>query len=169
MTDLFNEKINLLEKIAKKSKSQVEFFLKFNEGQALSLKKEGVDSSKTGQEIGLSVRVIDKEKVGFAYTSKLDEKTINDTIARALVIAKIKQTPFQKEFMTSKPKTTISVDKKLNDLDTENVKPMTHPIETLKNVFREDKVGKSLTNEEALKNAQYKQDGFFKAPRILKD
>jgi len=59
--------------------------------------------------------------------------------------------------------------KKLNDLDTTNVEPMTHPIEGLKNIFREDKTWNSLTNEEALSNAKYKRDGYFKAPRILKD
>ncbi len=57
---------------------------------------------------------------------------------------------------------------KLNDLDTENIQPMTHPIEGLQNVFREDIPKKSLSNEEALKNAEHKKDGFFKAPKILK-
>ncbi|MBY9018843.1 MAG: Asp-tRNA(Asn)/Glu-tRNA(Gln) amidotransferase subunit GatC [Candidatus Lokiarchaeota archaeon] len=58
--------------------------------------------------------------------------------------------------------------KKLNDIDTSNVEPMTHPIEGLKNVFREDVPRKSLSNEEALKNAKHTKDGHFKAPRILK-
>ena len=59
--------------------------------------------------------------------------------------------------------------KKLDDLDTSNIEPTTHPIEGLKNVFREDIPWKSLTNEEALQNAEHKKDGFFKAPRILKE
>jgi len=58
--------------------------------------------------------------------------------------------------------------KKLNDLDTTEVKPMTHPIEWLKNVFREDIPWKSLSNEEALKNAKHTKDGYFKASRVLK-
>ena len=58
---------------------------------------------------------------------------------------------------------------KLNDLDTENVEPMTHPIEGLKNVFREDVPWKSLSNEDALRNAEHKKEGYFKAPRILKE
>ena len=58
--------------------------------------------------------------------------------------------------------------KKLNDLDTTEVKPMTHPIEGLKNVFREDIPWKSLSNEEALKNAKHTKDGYFKASRVLK-
>ena len=58
--------------------------------------------------------------------------------------------------------------KKLNDLDTTDVKPMTHPIDGLKNVFREDIPWKSLSNEEALKNAKHTKDGYFKASRVLK-
>ena len=63
----------------------------------------------------------------------------------------------------------LSYFKKLDTLDTSNVKPMTHPIEGLKNVFREDIPWKSLTNEEALMNAKYTKDGFFKAGKVIKD
>jgi len=58
--------------------------------------------------------------------------------------------------------------KKLNDLDTSDVKPMTHPIEGLKNVFREDIPWESLSNEEALKNAKHTKDGYFKTSRVIK-
>ena len=58
--------------------------------------------------------------------------------------------------------------KMLNDLDTTEVKPMTHPIEGLKNVFREDIPWKSLSQEEALKNAQYTKDGYFKTSKVVK-
>ncbi|MFX1377741.1 MAG: Asp-tRNA(Asn)/Glu-tRNA(Gln) amidotransferase subunit GatC [Promethearchaeota archaeon] len=63
----------------------------------------------------------------------------------------------------------LSYFKKLEDLDTSKIKPTTHPIDGLKNVFREDKPWESLTNEEALRNAKHKKDGYFKAPRILKE
>ena len=59
--------------------------------------------------------------------------------------------------------------KKLDDLDTSNIEPTTHPIDGLKNVFREDEPWESLSNEEALKNAKHKKDGYIRAPRILKD
>jgi aspartyl-tRNA(Asn)/glutamyl-tRNA(Gln) amidotransferase subunit C len=57
----------------------------------------------------------------------------------------------------------------LNDLNTDDVEPTRHPIDDLNNVFREDIAGESLSNEEALKNAKYSKDGYFKAPRVLKD
>jgi len=59
--------------------------------------------------------------------------------------------------------------KKLNNLNTDDVEPMRHPIDNLNNVFREDIPWKSLSTEEALKNAKYTKDGYFKAPRVLKD
>ncbi len=58
--------------------------------------------------------------------------------------------------------------KKLDQLDTSDVEPTTHPIEGLKNVFRKDVPWESLSQEEALKNAEHEKDGYFKAPRIMK-
>jgi aspartyl-tRNA(Asn)/glutamyl-tRNA(Gln) amidotransferase subunit C len=58
--------------------------------------------------------------------------------------------------------------KKLNDIDTSDVKPMTHPIEGLKNVFREDIPWKSLSNKEALRNAKHTKDGYFKTSKVVK-
>jgi aspartyl-tRNA(Asn)/glutamyl-tRNA(Gln) amidotransferase subunit C len=54
----------------------------------------------------------------------------------------------------------------LKDVKTENVEPSFHPVE-LKNVLREDSPEKCLTQEEALKNAEQKEDGFFKGPRSV--
>lgn len=75
----------------------------------------------------------------------------------------------EKEKFSKQLNDIISYFKKLTDVDTTNVKPTTHAIDGLKNVFREDIPWKSLTNEEALKNAEHKKDGYFKAPRILKE
>ena len=58
--------------------------------------------------------------------------------------------------------------KKLEHLDTSNVKPITHPIEGLKNVFRQDIPWKSLSQEEALKNAKHTKDGYFKTSKVVK-
>ena len=63
----------------------------------------------------------------------------------------------------------LSYFKKIDSIDTSNVKPMTHPIDGLKNVFREDIPWKSLTNEEALMNAKHTKDGYFKAGKVIKD
>ena len=56
----------------------------------------------------------------------------------------------------------------LDEVDTEGVEPTYHVL-ALSNVFREDEVNTkcSLDQEEALSNAPNKQDGFFKAPRMM--
>jgi aspartyl-tRNA(Asn)/glutamyl-tRNA(Gln) amidotransferase subunit C len=56
---------------------------------------------------------------------------------------------------------------KLNELDTENIEPLSHPIER-KNVFREDKLVESINRDDALKNAPDKTDEYFKVPKVIK-
>ncbi|MFA7420609.1 MAG: Asp-tRNA(Asn)/Glu-tRNA(Gln) amidotransferase subunit GatC [Melioribacteraceae bacterium] len=55
---------------------------------------------------------------------------------------------------------------KLNELDTENVEPLSHPVEN-NNVFREDELKPSITTEEALKNAANKTEEFFRVPKVI--
>ena len=75
----------------------------------------------------------------------------------------------EKENLSNQLNSILTYFKKLNDLDTENIKPTRHPIEGLNNIFREDKPWEGLSIEEALSNSKHKKDGYFKAPRILKD
>lgn len=56
---------------------------------------------------------------------------------------------------------------KLNELDTEDVEPLSHPIEG-SNVFREDKLKKSVDTEDALKNAPKSTSEYFKVPKVIK-
>lgn len=92
-----------------------------------------------------------------------------ETIDHISKLALLELTEEEKEKFSKQLGNIVSYFKKLDDLDTTDVEPTTHPIDGLKNVFREDIPWKSLSNEEALKNAQHKKDGYFKAPRILKD
>ena len=97
------------------------------------------------------------------------EEFSKETIDYLSKLALLDLTEEEKEKLSKQLRDIISYFKKLNDLDTSNVKPTTHAIEGLKNVFREDIPWKSLSNEDALKNAEHKKDGYFKAPRILKE
>jgi aspartyl-tRNA(Asn)/glutamyl-tRNA(Gln) amidotransferase subunit C len=91
-----------------------------------------------------------------------------ETIEHISKLALIDLEEDEKEELAKQLKNIIDHFKRLEDIDTSEVEPTRHPIEGLKNVFREDKVGTSLSNEEALKNAKHTKDGYFKAPRILK-
>jgi aspartyl-tRNA(Asn)/glutamyl-tRNA(Gln) amidotransferase subunit C len=55
---------------------------------------------------------------------------------------------------------------KLNELDTENVEPLSHPVEGF-NVFREDEVKPSVSTGEALKNGPEKDEHFFNVPKVI--
>ncbi len=56
---------------------------------------------------------------------------------------------------------------KLNEVDTENVEPLLHPVEN-ENVFREDVVKPVTSRDDALKNAPASNGEFFKVPKIIK-
>ena len=56
---------------------------------------------------------------------------------------------------------------KLNEINTEAVHPTSHPLATLRNVFRKDILKNSLKTEEVLKNAPSKEGDFFKVPQVI--
>ena len=68
-------------------------------------------------------------------------------------------------------KFTIQLDKildhvaKISEVNTEEVSPTSHVLE-IKNVFRNDIVKKSISKEDALKNAPEVMSGGFKVPKI---
>lgn len=51
-------------------------------------------------------------------------------------------------------------------LDTENVQPTAHVL-PLKNVFREDWVGRHISREDALANCPDREENYFKVPKIV--
>jgi len=57
---------------------------------------------------------------------------------------------------------------KLDEANVEGIEPMTQ-VNDIYNSFREDKIVKSLTKEEAIKNAPDKVDGTFAVPRTVSE
>lgn len=68
---------------------------------------------------------------------------------------------YQKDF-----KEILSTFEKLNEVDTDNVKSSFQPIQN-KNKLREDKVGKSISQKEALKFTKTCENGFFVGPKTI--
>jgi len=54
----------------------------------------------------------------------------------------------------------------LDEVETKDVEPTYHVID-VNNVFRDDVITSSLSQDDAIGNAPKKQDGYFKAPRII--
>ncbi len=81
-------------------------------------------------------------------------------------LARLEFTDKEKEKLTQELNEILKYVEQLNELDTENIKPLSHVIE-LSNVFREDEVKPSIAPEEALKNAPAKNNKFFKVPKVI--
>ena len=81
-------------------------------------------------------------------------------------LARLKLDEEEMDEMTSQLNDILDYFEKLQELDTEDVEPLSHVL-PLKNISREDKVEPSLTQEEALKNAPEKGRGHFKVPRVI--
>ena len=81
-------------------------------------------------------------------------------------VARIKLTePEIKKFLPQL-KESLEFFSKLNDINTDNVKPSFQPIE-LKNALREDDEKECLSQEDALSLTEHKKDGYFKGPRAV--
>jgi aspartyl/glutamyl-tRNA(Asn/Gln) amidotransferase C subunit len=55
---------------------------------------------------------------------------------------------------------------KLSEVKTDGIEIAIQPVD-LKNKFREDKVVKGLSQEDALKNSKNNKNGFFKGPKAI--
>lgn len=93
--------------------------------------------------------------------------TKND-VEKIAKLAKLKFSDKELEDFTPQINDILGYMEKLNELDTEKVEPLSHPVEQ-KNVFREDKLKSSITTEEALKNAPSKDEHHFKVPKVIGD
>jgi len=82
-------------------------------------------------------------------------------------LARIRLTAKEKELFARQLTRVLEYMEKLNELDTAQVQPLSHPLD-IKNVFRMDEVSPSLTPEEALENAPLKDKHFFRVPQVVK-
>lgn len=91
--------------------------------------------------------------------------TIKD-VEHVALLARLELTDVEKEKFTDQMNAILGYADMLNKLDTSGVQPTAHPL-PLKNVFREDEVRASLSNEAAISNAPEEENGYFKVPRIV--
>jgi aspartyl-tRNA(Asn)/glutamyl-tRNA(Gln) amidotransferase subunit C len=81
-------------------------------------------------------------------------------------LARLEFTELELESYTTEMNKMLDYVDKLNELDTEDVQPLSHPIENT-NVFRKDEVKESTEREDALKNAPDKSSEYFKVPKVI--
>ncbi|MBK7629799.1 MAG: Asp-tRNA(Asn)/Glu-tRNA(Gln) amidotransferase subunit GatC [Ignavibacteriales bacterium] len=83
-------------------------------------------------------------------------------------LSRLKFSDAELESFTPQMNEILSYMDKLNELNTENVEPLSHPVEQT-NTFREDELKPSTSTEDALKNAPAKDDLYFKVPKVIGD
>ncbi|MGD9487047.1 MAG: Asp-tRNA(Asn)/Glu-tRNA(Gln) amidotransferase subunit GatC [Calditrichaceae bacterium] len=81
-------------------------------------------------------------------------------------LARLTLTEDEKQKFTGQINQILDYVEKLDELDTENVEPLSHS-QDITNVFREDVLGKSLSQDKALENAPAKTDKFFRVPKVV--
>ena len=81
-------------------------------------------------------------------------------------LAKLKFDETEKLQIKNDLQNMIGFIEKMNDLDTSNVEPLLHMTANV-NMWREDVITGSITNEEAMQNASNKNAPFFIVPKVI--
>ena len=90
-----------------------------------------------------------------------------ETVRRVALLSRLSLTDEEISGYVSQLGKILTYISKLNEIDTEKVSPTSHPLATLKNVYRKDLLKPSLTADQALQNAPSKDGDFIKVPQIL--
>ncbi len=81
-------------------------------------------------------------------------------------LARLELSEEEKEKYTKQLDQILEFVAKLNELNTEKVEPTSHAVK-ISNVFREDEVKPSFSQEEALSNAPEVEEGHFKVKKVI--
>ena len=93
---------------------------------------------------------------------------VNDELVDKLAnLARLQFNAEEKEEIKNDLQKMIGFIDKLNELDTTGVEPLLHMSDNV-NVLREDEVSGMISREDALKNAPFHDDEFFKVPKVIK-
>ncbi len=93
-------------------------------------------------------------------------KISKEQVEHVAMLARLELTEEEKQTYTEQLNSILEYAAILDKLDTQDVPPTAHPL-PLHNVFRDDVVKPSISQEEALTNAPDAEDGFFKVPKIV--
>ncbi|HRI47989.1 MAG TPA: Asp-tRNA(Asn)/Glu-tRNA(Gln) amidotransferase subunit GatC [Ignavibacteriaceae bacterium] len=81
-------------------------------------------------------------------------------------LAKLSFNEGELEDLTSEMNQILFYMRTLNEIDTTDVEPLSHPVEGPTR-FRDDETKGSVTTEDALKNAPSSNEEFFKVPKVI--
>ena len=82
------------------------------------------------------------------------------------ILARLDLTPDEQEQLTGQLDRILDYMDKLNELDTENVEPMSHAVDVV-NVLRPDRAVNQPRTEALLSNAPARDNDFLSVPKII--
>lgn len=89
-----------------------------------------------------------------------------EIIKRVSKIARLELTEKEEKEFSKDLNDILKAFSSIDKANTEGLKPTFQPIE-VKNVCRQDKSKKGLTQKEALMNSPHTEEGFFKGPKVV--
>lgn len=90
--------------------------------------------------------------------------TVKD-VEHVAKLARLELTEDEKEKFTRQLGDVLKYVDQMNEVDTSNVEPLSHPIDFV-NVMRDDVVKYEQTKEALMQNAPDEENGFFRVPKI---
>ncbi len=95
-------------------------------------------------------------------------KITQDQVKHVAKLASLQLSSEELAQLTKQLGETISYVEQLDEVDTDGM-DSTSQVTGLKNITREDEIGISLTQDEALQNTGSSVKGYFKVPAVLED
>jgi aspartyl-tRNA(Asn)/glutamyl-tRNA(Gln) amidotransferase subunit C len=93
-------------------------------------------------------------------------KISREEIEHIAVLARLSLSEEEKDLFGSQLSSILDYMEKLNELDTRDIEPTSHVL-SLHNVMREDTLTSSIPREDALMNAPFRTEKFYRVPKII--
>ncbi len=93
-------------------------------------------------------------------------KITTDEVKYVANLAKLYVDEVEAEKLTGEMESIINFADMLSEIDTNNVSPTNHAMK-VQNVFREDTVNESYSQEDILKNAPSQEGGCYLVPKVV--
>ncbi|MAT58035.1 MAG: Asp-tRNA(Asn)/Glu-tRNA(Gln) amidotransferase GatCAB subunit C [Ignavibacteriae bacterium] len=90
----------------------------------------------------------------------------NKQVEQIAKLARLKFDENEIENLTKDMNKILDYMDQLNELDTDNIEPLSHPLD-LSNVMREDNLKESISRDDVFKNAPSHNEEFFKVPKVI--
>jgi aspartyl-tRNA(Asn)/glutamyl-tRNA(Gln) amidotransferase subunit C len=93
-------------------------------------------------------------------------KIDHETLHKIAHLSRLEISAEEEQAMIKKLEGVLNWMEQLNEIDTENVAPLTHMTEEI-NAFREDIPKNTITREEGLSNAPKHDDKYFRVAKVM--